>query len=102
MDELNATVARLEERGKSNTRRIDALERDTEAINKLATSVEVMATNMEVMAKEQKAQGERLSKLEAEPAERWNIMTRTIFTAIISTCAGALITFLFTMLMGGF
>lgn len=102
MDELSATVARLEERGKSNTRRIDALEKDTEAINKLATSVEVMATNMEAMTKEQKAQGERLSKLEAEPAERWNTMTRTIFTAVISTCAGALITYFLTTLIGGF
>ena len=54
---------------------------------------------MERMAKEQEKQGERLKKLEDEPAERWNSAKKTAFTTIVSVVAGALATGLIMVLV---
>ncbi len=50
------------------------------------------------MLEEQSMQGERLKKLEDEPAERWNSAKKTAFTTIISVVAGALATGLIFMI----
>ena len=42
-EEMAVKLAETEARSKSNTHRLDHLEKSTEAINRLATSVEVMA-----------------------------------------------------------
>lgn len=65
-------------------------EERTKVIQELALSIKELALNMEAMLREQAAQGERLAKLEAEPAERWNTMKRTLFTSIVSTVGGGL------------
>ena len=43
-DGIQALVASIEARCKSNTHRIDDLEADNKALHQLATSVEVLAT----------------------------------------------------------
>ena len=75
---------------KSLKHRMDEQEEQSKTIQDLVLSVQKLAMNMEAMLKEQSAQGDRLSALEKEPADRWNNMTRTIFTTIVSTVAGAL------------
>jgi len=42
------------------------------------------------MIEEQKSQRERLAKLESEPGERWNGMTKTIFNTMVGAGSGAL------------
>ena len=69
---------------------MDEQEEQSKTIQNLVLSVQKLAMNMEAMLKEQSAQGDRLSAPEKEPADRWNNMTRTIFTTIVSTVAGAL------------
>lgn len=69
-------------------KRLDALEEQTKSINSIAISVEKLAMSMESMLKEQTEQGERLKKLEDEPAEKWNTLHTTLFTAIVSTIGG--------------
>lgn len=80
-EEMAVKLAETEARSKSNTHRLDHLEKSTEAINRLATSVEVMA-------KEQKHQTEaikevktdlsdlsgKVEKIEAEPGNRWKTL----------------------------
>ena len=46
--EINKWISAVEQRGKSNSHRLDALEKQTEALNTLATSVAVMAERVEV------------------------------------------------------
>ncbi len=79
-------------------KRIEALEEQTKSIQHLTLSVEKLALNMESMLKEQTEQGDRLKKLEDQPAEKWNTVQQTLLTTVISTIgggiAGALITFL--------
>ena len=99
MDELAVKLVEVEQRGKSNSHRIDDLEKRADTLQELTTSVKLLASNMERMASEQVRQGERLTALEKQPAERWNSMTRTIFTTVVSTLVGGLVGALVAMLL---
>ena len=99
MDDLAVRLAEVDQRGKSNTHRIDDLEKRADTLQELTTSVKLLAANMERMASEQMKQGDRLTALEKQPGERWNSMTRTIFTSIISTLSGGLVGALVAMMM---
>ena len=88
MDDNERTVIELDQRSKSNTKRLDRLEKTTEAVQELATSVKLMAQSLDNMADEQKRQGERLEKLEQQPADRWNTIIKTMLTAVVSALSG--------------
>ncbi len=77
---------------KSLKHRMDEQEEQGKSLSSLALSVQKLALSMESMIEEQKNQGARLAKLEAEPAERWSSMTRTIFNTIVGSGAGAFAT----------
>ena len=77
---------------KSLNHRMDEQEEQGKSLSSLALSVQKLALSMESMIEEQKNQGARLAKLEAEPAERWSSMTRTIFNTIVGAGAGAFAT----------
>lgn len=100
MEDIEKTVIETEARSRSNTNRLDRLEESTAAVVKLASSVEQLAQNMDRMAREQEKQGDRLSALEKQPGERWNTMTRTIFTSAVSTVCGGLMGALVALLLG--
>lgn len=93
-------AVRIAEYGKeigSLKHRTTDLEAQQKCIQELAMSVKELALNMKTMMEEQKKQGDRLQKLENEPAERWNSAKKTAFTTIISVVAGALATGLILM-----
>lgn len=99
MDDLAVRLAEVDQRGKSNTHRIDNLEKRADTLQELTTSVKLLAANMERMASEQMKQGDRLTALEKQPGERWNSMTRTIFTSAVSTLSGGLVGALVAMMI---
>lgn len=99
MDDLAVRLAEVDQQGKSNTHRIDDLEKRADTLQELTTSVKLLAANMERMASEQMKQGDRLTALEKQPGERWNSMTRTIFTSAVSTLSGMLVGALVAMMM---
>ena len=99
MDDLAVRLAEVDQRGKSNSHRIDDLEKRADTLQELTTSVKLLAANMERMASEQMKQGDRLTALEKQPGERWNGMTRTIFTSAVSTLSGGLVGALVAMMM---
>ena len=78
--------------------RMEEQEEQNKVIQDLVMSVQKLALTMEAMVKEQSMQGERLKKLEDEPAERWNSAKKTAFTTIISVVAGGLATGLIFMI----
>lgn len=78
--------------------RMEEQEEQNKVIQDLVMSVQKLALTMEAMVKGQSMQGERLKKLEDEPAERWNSAKKTAFTTIISVVAGALATGLIFMI----
>ncbi len=87
---------------KSLKHRIDEQEEKGNALNELAISVKVLAVNMENMGKEQIKQGERLERLEREPADDQRYYKRTvvscIITGVISAVVGGVMAFI---LQGG-
>lgn len=90
--ELHEEFARRQdEENKRQNRRIDAVERSVEQINALTVSVERMATNMEHMLEVMKQQGERLDKLEREPAETSKQVKMAIITSVISAVVGVVV-----------
>jgi hypothetical protein len=71
-EELAVKLAETESRSKSNTHRIDALERDQEALNTIATSVAVMANEQKTISKKVEDIDVKVDALETKPAKRWD------------------------------
>ena len=67
--ELIEKVAHLEEREKSNTKRIDAVENKVENIYDLTLSVREIATEMKAMREDQNKMNERLKIIEEKPMQ---------------------------------
>ena len=76
--------------------RMKRCEEQQNILHKLVNSVDKLAINMEYMAKEQKSQGERLERLEHEPAEDLKHYKRVaigcIITGVLGTILGAVLT----------
>ena len=96
-EEEAVKLAEVEHRAKSNTRRIDKLEQQTEAIQSLATSVEVMVMEQSHQTESIKRIEQNVEKLdnkvdilEQKPAKRWEGVVEKIIMLLV----GAVIAFL--------
>lgn len=87
-------IAALEARAKSNTRRIDKLEKSTDALNRLATSVEVMAIKQDQVVQAVDRLDEKVDAIEQKPGKRWDGLADKVVLAV----ATAFITFLLARL----
>lgn len=81
-------MTEVEARSKSNTKRIDKLEEQTEAINRLATSMAVMAEKQDETTHIVSELDNKVTKLEEKPAKRWEKVTETIITIVVSAFVG--------------
>lgn len=97
-DETRVELARIHDEDKRQNHRLDQLEENMKVIQELTISVHTLAHDMKQMLEEQKDQGQRLDKLEQEPADTWKKIKTTIITAIISAAAGSLVTGLIFLL----
>ena len=86
---------------KSLKHRMKKQEDKDKNLTELTTSVKTLAVNMEYMAKEQTRTGERLERLEREPAESHKYFKRTIWTSIITTVVGAMVGAVLTLIYNG-
>lgn len=96
-EETALKISEVEHRAKSNTRRIDKLEQQTEAVQRLATSVEVMVQEqchqteaIERIEKNVEKLDNKVEVLERKPAKRWEGVVEKIIQAIV----GGLIAYL--------
>lgn len=94
LDELAVQVADIDARAKSNTKRIDKLERDNDALNSMATSIAVMAERQEIMSKQVDTIDKKVTCLEQLPAKRWNGIVDKIILALVSLVLGYLFSLL--------
>lgn len=85
------TLVECEQRSKSNTKRIDRLEENYDALNKLTTSVEVMATKMDTMSQSLDQVNARLSEQESKPGKRWEAVVEKVIFLVI----GAVVAYIF-------
>lgn len=87
-DGIQAQIASVEARCKSNTHRIDELEADNKALHQLATSVAVMAQKQETIEANVTEIKADVKSLKALPAGRWEAVVKGVITAIIAGLIG--------------
>lgn len=88
-DGIQALVASIEARCKSNTHRINDLEEDNRALHTLATSVEVLATKQDTIESTVQEIKTDVKELKAVPGSKWEALVKTILTAL----AGGLVAY---------
>ena len=88
-DGIQALVASIDARCKSNTHRINDLEEDNRALHQLATSVEVLATKQETIEANISEIKDDVKSLKAIPGGKWEALVKTILTAL----AGGLVAY---------
>ena len=78
----------VEERAKSNTKRLDKLEESTEAISRLATSMEVMAERQEQVADTVGKLDDKVTAMEQKRVKRWDSLWDKIIWALVAAVIG--------------
>ena len=81
--EVAGRLAAVEQRSKSNSHRLENLEKNTEAVNQLATSVAVMAERMETTGEKVDGLCSDVQDLKAEPGKRWKfVVEKAVYIAV--------------------
>lgn len=90
MDEtaMAERLAAVEQRSKSNSHRLDAVEKNTAAVNNLATSVAVMAERMEATGNKVDGLCRDVQDLKAEPGKRWKFVVEKAAYIAVSAIMG--------------
>lgn len=79
----NEFEKRIDAENARQNRRLAELESTVKEIQRLSIAVEKMAVSMEAMTKELSEQGERLEKIETEPADKWKSFMWELFKYIL-------------------
>lgn len=90
-EDIAVRLENHEQEIKSLKHRMDEQEGKDKTLTELTISVKTLATNMEYMAKEQQKQGERLERLEHEPADNYKHYKRLVIGCVLTTMMGALL-----------
>ena len=85
-------LADVENRAKSNTRRLDKLEEQTEAINNLTMAVQVMATKQDGMAEEIIDLCVSVKEIKEKPAKRAEAIAEKIILVLVGALVGVVLT----------
>lgn len=96
-EELAVKLAETDARSRSNTHRLDNVEKNAEALHELAASVKVMAGELkrqgdavEEVRDDVTALGRKVDGIEKKPAKRWEELVDKVLWAV----AGAVVAFL--------
>lgn len=88
---LEHRLTAVEDRAKSNQRRIEKLETSTEALNRMASSMEVMAEKQARVAEAVDELDGKVTALEAKPGRRWeDLVSKLILVAVTALVTGVL------------
>lgn len=81
-------LTEVEERSKSNTHRLDKVEKRQDNLEKLAVSVEKIAIREENVENDVKEIKCDVKSLTSKPAKRWDSLINQIITIIVAAIAG--------------
>ena len=82
-EDLAVKMAEVEARSKSNTHRIETIERRQDTLDKVATAVEVLATRQGTVEEDLKEIKAGVNALKEKPAKRWDgMIDKVLFTLI--------------------
>lgn len=86
--EIAGRLSAVEIRCKSNSHRLEALEKQTEAVNTLATSVAVMAEKVENTGDKVDDLCNDVRDLKAEPGKKWKFVVEKALYILVSGVMG--------------
>ena len=89
--EIIEKIAHLEEKAKSNTKRIDEVEQEVKENRELTMAVKEIATEIKYLREEQSNMNDRLKIIEEKPVKNWNKIITTIIGTVIGALAGGII-----------
>ena len=84
-------LTEVEERTKSNTHRIDDLERRQDNLDELVSTVKVLAVREENVESDVKEIKSDVKNLADKPAKRWESLVGTVLTTIVAAVVGFLL-----------
>lgn len=73
---------------RSLDRRLTKVEELGDKLSEMAVTMQGMLVTLQNMQKEQAEQGERLKKIETEPADNWKKFTWTVFACVVTGVVG--------------
>ena len=88
-------LTKAEERAKSNSRRLDRLERLADEVSKQNENITRLVVQLEYTNKQLNLQDARLKEIEKAPKRRLDTVIGAIITALCSAFVGGLVTTLF-------
>ena len=89
-EELSVKLVEIEQRGKSNSHRLDKVEERQDNLDKLVSSVEVLATRKETGETDVKEIKSDVKALTEKPAKRWDGIVDKLIWLLISGAVGYL------------
>lgn len=90
--EFAEKLVEIDQRSKSNTHRLEAVEKNQEALNSIATSVAVMAEQQKNISKKVDDIDNKVGSIESKPAKRWDSMVDKLIAALIGAFLAWLVT----------
>lgn len=90
MDEkdIEHRLTEVEGRSKSNTHRLDELEKRQDNLDDLVTTVKVLAVREEAVENDVKEIKSDVKSLTGKPAQRWDNLINQIITILVAALAG--------------
>ena len=87
--EMAAALERVDQRSKSNTHRLDEMEKRQDNLDKLVTAVAGMQKDLEhTQGDVQEIKGDVKAMMET-PKKRWDTVITVVITAVVSAIVGA-------------
>lgn len=86
--EIVERLTAVEQRSKSNSHRLETLEKHTEALNTLATSVAVMAERVETTGDKVDSLCTDVQELKSEPGKRWKSVVEKVIYIVVAAVVG--------------
>ena len=87
-EEMTERLVEVEQRAKSNTHRLDTVEKNQEALNSIATSVAVMAEQQKNISEKVDTIDDKVSTLEGKPGKRWEGLVDKALAVLIGAFIG--------------
>lgn len=86
--EVAGRLSAVEQRSKSNTHRLDTLEKQTEALNSLTTAVAVMTEKVDNCGESVTGLRADVQEIKQKPAKRWESVVGKIIDIVAATVIG--------------
>lgn len=86
--QIEHRLTAVEDRSKSNTKRLDDLEKRQDNLDDLVSTVKVLAVREEAVENDVKEIKSDVKSLASKPAKRWESLVNQLITILVAAIAG--------------